>query len=59
MKALHLDLDGAWEHKCIPFEARDVKAWGPWLRFPAPPPSFSSFTPEQNYDRSRSSSSSV
>ena len=34
--SLHLDLDGAWERNSVPFEAVDVKAWGPRLRFSAP-----------------------
>ena len=34
--SLHLDLDGAWERDSVPFDAVDVKAWGPRLRFSAP-----------------------
>jgi arginase family enzyme len=34
--SLHLDLDGAWERNCVPFEAVDLNTWGPRLRFSAP-----------------------
>ena len=35
--ALHLDLDGAWNHSELPFGTLDVQKWGPHLRFCAPP----------------------
>ena len=35
--ALHLNLDNAWPAEAIPFPTRDATAWGPRLRFSAPP----------------------
>jgi hypothetical protein len=35
--ALHLDLDGAWNRKGLPFESKDATEWGRRLRFSAPP----------------------
>ncbi len=32
----HVDLDGAWPEGTLPFPARDLRAWGPRLRFCAP-----------------------
>jgi arginase family enzyme len=40
---LHLDLDGAWERNSVPFESVDITAWGPRLRFSAPPREMESF----------------
>ncbi len=36
-RALHLNLDGAWTSTALPLPTVDLLAWGPRLRFSAPP----------------------
>jgi hypothetical protein len=36
-RALHLNLDGAWRNEPLGLQVVDARAWGPQLRFSAPP----------------------
>lgn len=37
MTAIHLNLDDAWKSDALPLASVDARAWGPRLRFSAPP----------------------
>ena len=43
---LHLDLDGAWTGAALPVPTLDLTAWGPRLRFSAPPAEMERFRQE-------------
>ena len=46
-RALHLNLDDAWPNESLGLPLIDARAWGPHLRFSAPPQLIEQFYPEQ------------
>jgi hypothetical protein len=46
---LHLNLDDAWESAALAFPNRDLRHWGPRLRFSAPAREIEHFYREQDY----------
>lgn len=48
--ALHLNLDDAWPDESLGLPLTDARAWGPRLRFSAPPPLIEQFYREHEVD---------